>query len=192
MFLSPGRTRILSATRNLVRRDGYAAVSLRRIAAEAGYSPAGLYAHYPSLGGILDALADLVRQELAAALEKGAEKERDAVEQLVGVGMAYIRYGLDHPAEFELLFRLTRSRKKSRSDPTPSSFDLLRRLARAAAPGASTEEIDSACLGLWSSAHGLANLRAAHLAGVDCDWEVWSRRILHNQVGELPCTASSS
>ena len=192
MFVSPGQTRILSATRKLVRRDGYATVSLRQIAAEAGYSPAGLYAHYPSLGGILDALADVVRQELAAALEKAAEQDCGAAEQLVGVGMAYIRYGLDHPAEFELLFRFTQARKKSRSDPTPSSFDLLRRLARRAAPAASAEDIDSTCLGLWAAAHGLANLRTAHLAGVDCDWEDWSRRILHNQVRVLRCTGLSS
>jgi len=189
MFVSPGRARVLSATRSLVRKKGYAAVSLRQIAAEAGYSPAGLYAHFQGLNGIFEALADEVRRDLAAALEKAAQDAGDAADTLVSVGMAYIQFGLSHPAEFDLLFHVTRSRKKSRQDPLPSSFDLLRRLARRISPQASADDIDGACLGLWSAAHGLAVLRGVHLSGVDCDWQAWSRRILAAQIGRLTCAA---
>ncbi len=186
---TPSRSRILAAARRLVRRHGYAGVSLRRIAAEAAYRPAGLYAHFPGREGILGALADEVRGELGAALEGAAAGEAEPVAQLVAIGLAYIAFALEHPAEFELLFRFTRSRKRNLEDPSPSSLDLLRRIARAAAPGASAEEIDVACMGLWATVHGLANLRAYHLSDSACDWEAWSRQILRPQVERLLCAA---
>ncbi len=185
--LTSGQTRVISAARALVRRRGYADVSLRHIAAAARYSPAGLYAHFPGRDGILDALADVVRHDLAAALEGAAAQEADPLAQLVAIGLAYITFALEHPAEFELLFRFTRSRKRSLTDPLPSSFDLLRGIARRGAPAASANTIDVACLGFWSTAHGLANLRISHLAGVPGDWDVWSRQILQLHAEKLLC-----
>jgi AcrR family transcriptional regulator len=188
MFVSSqGQIRVLSAARKLVRRRGYAGVSLRQIAAAARYSPAGLYAHFTGLKAILDALADTVRGELGAVLEAAAARDDGPLSQLVEVGMAYIAFALDHPAEFELLFRHTRSRKRGAADPLPSSFDLLRRIARNLAPDATSDTIDLACLGLWSAAHGLATLRITHLAEMTCAWEAWSRRILRSQAEELLC-----
>ena len=190
MFVSPGQTRVISAARSLVRRRGYAEVSLRQIAAAAHYSPAGLYAHFPNRDGILDAVADAVRHDLAAILERAAAQQADPLSQLVVIGLAYIDFALEHPAEFELLFRSTRSRKRSRTDPLPSSFDLLRRIARRGAQAATTDAIDVACLGLWSAAHGLANLRISHLAGVPGDWNAWSRQILRQQAEKVLCPTS--
>ena len=188
MFVSTqGRTKVLSAARALVRRRGYAGVSLRQIAAAAKYSPAGLYAHFPGLAAILENLADCVRSELGQRLEGAAAREPDPLEQMAAVGMAYIAFAVEHPGEFELLFRHTKSRKRSMIDPRPSSFDLLRRIARRIAPDAPPDLIDTACLGLWSTAHGLAVLRITHLSGADFDWEAWSRRIVLSQARALLC-----
>jgi AcrR family transcriptional regulator len=189
MFVSPGQTRVISAARTLVRRRGYAGVSLRQIAAAARYSPAGLYAHFRGRDAILDALADAVRRDLAAALERAAAQETDPLTQLVAIGLAYITFAHEHPAEFEVLFRFTRSRKRSWTDPQPSSFDLLRRIVRRGAPTATADAIDVACLGLWSTAHGLANLRISHLAGIPGDWDAWSRQILRRQAEMILCPA---
>jgi AcrR family transcriptional regulator len=187
MIATPARSRILEATRSLVRRRGYAVVSLRQVAAAAGYSPAGLYAHFAGREAILDALADEVRTELAAALERAVEAQAEPVAQLVSLGEAYVAFALEHPAEFELLFRYTRTRKRSMSDPTPSSFDLLRRIVRRGAPVAGADEIDAACLGLWATAHGLANLRTFHLQDAGGEWEAWTRVILRRQAETALC-----
>lgn len=187
MFVSDGQGRILSAARGLVRRRGYAGVSLRRIAAAARYSPAGLYAHFPGLEGILDTLADAVREELGEALADAAASAADPKAQLAAVGQAYIAFAAAHPAEFELLFRHTRSRKRGPADPTPSSFDLVRDVARQAAPDVPADVLDRACLGLWATVHGLATLRITHLAQTNIDWEAWSSDILRAQVETLAC-----
>ncbi|HUJ42623.1 MAG TPA: TetR/AcrR family transcriptional regulator [Opitutaceae bacterium] len=189
MFATASKTQIIGAARKLVRRRGHAVVSLRQIAAAAGYSPAGLYAHFPGREGIMDEVADAVRGDLAAILERAAAEQAEPTAQLVAVGLAYITFALAHAPEFELLFRYTRSRKRSSVDPLPSSFDLLRRIVRRGTPSASAEEIDLACLRLWSTAHGLANLRAFHLSEFNCDWNAWTRQILQRQVEEVLCSA---
>lgn len=190
MFATPtaGQLRVLSAARSLIKNRGYAEVSLRQIAAEAGYSPAGIYAHFPGWEGILHGLAEVVRGELSAKLKEAAGQEADPGAQLVAIGLAYIAFAQAHPAEFDVLFRFTRSRKRAQTDPHPSSFDLLRQIARRGAPSATADEVDSACLGLWSTAHGLANLKMAHLADVPLDWDGYARRIFRNQIESLLCS----
>lgn len=177
-----GQRRVLKAARALVRKKSYAQVSLRDIASASGYSPAGLYAHFRGRDAILDALAGEVRAELGAALEAALREGAAPEESLVDVGCAYVGFAMARPAEFELLFRWTRSKKQHRADPSASPFDLLRRLARGARPDLDEEAIDTACLGLWSAAHGLAALRTSHLAGFPGDWALWCRRILEDHV----------
>lgn len=180
---SEGQKRVLKAARALIVKNGYAAVSLRNIAAAAKYSPAGLYAHFEGREAILLALASIVREELHAALLRARSTESDPKAQLVAMGTAYVGFALEHPAEFELLFRHTRSRRKSRDAVEPSTFDLLRDALGAMRPTATAEEIDLAGLGFWCTAHGLAGLRTSHLADFEGDWERWTRRVLEMQLG---------
>ncbi len=81
---------------------------------------------------------------MATTLECAAAEQAEPPAQLVAVALAYITFALYHAAEFELLFRYTRSRKRS-VDPSPSPFDLLRKIVRRGAPSASAEEIGLAC-----------------------------------------------
>jgi len=188
-YTTDGQTRVLRATRTLVAKRGYADVSLRDIAANAGYSPAGVYAHFRSRDAILDALADGVRAELYAELKKGASVEAQAADRLVNIGFAYVEFARLHPAEFELLFRWTRSRRRGRTDRRQSPFDLLKNVARQVHPEASEDEIELACLGLWTVAHGLACLRASHLASFSGDWNQWGRQLLRAQVEGALCAS---
>jgi AcrR family transcriptional regulator len=181
------QTHVVSAARMLVGKRGYALVSLRGIAAAAGYSPAGLYAHFPSREAILEALISQIRAELRAALERAVATATDPLRQLVALGCAYVSFAVAGPAEFELLFRQTRSRRRSRTDPIPSPFDLLRTVARRVRPRASEDQIDLAALGLWSAAHGLASLRTSHLADFTGDWETWTRQVIQAQVEGALC-----
>ena len=192
MFVVPttGQKRIVRAARILVVKRGYAGVSLRDIASTAGYSPAGLYAHFSGREAILQALADIVRAELQAALNDAVAAESDPVKQLVGLGCTYVSFACAQPAEFELLFRYARSRRKSRAAVTLSTFDLLRSVARRANPTLREDTLDIACLGLWSAAHGLAGLRTSHLADFPGDWNEWTRQVLQSQVEGSLCGRS--
>jgi AcrR family transcriptional regulator len=79
----PTRTTILAATRSLLERDGYDAVSLERVAQAAGVSRQAVYLHFGSKAGLLLALVDHADQEegLAEAL-RPIEEAGTAVEAL--------------------------------------------------------------------------------------------------------------
>ena len=189
MFASftEGQARILAAARKLVKRRGYPRVSLRDIAAEARYSPAGLYAHFPGRDAIFDTLADCIRAELSTALEGAAATESDPQASLLAIGMAYVTFALEHPAEFDLLFRYTRSRSKGQGNHRSPAFELLRQVTRRATPDASDEHIDLVCLGFWAAAHGFASLRTTHLAKYPGDWDAWTREALRLQIAKVVC-----
>ncbi|MTD17397.1 TetR family transcriptional regulator [Nakamurella sp. YIM 132087] len=68
------RERILRALRHLLATGGTDAVTLEAVAAQAGVSKGGLLYHFPSkaalYAGLLDAVRDSVRREMAEATER--------------------------------------------------------------------------------------------------------------------------
>ncbi len=189
VYQTRGRTRVLRAARALVVKRGHADVSLREIAAAAGYSPAGLYAHFPGRKAILEGLADGVREQLGAALERAGRGVADPIERLMALGLEYVDFAIAHPAEFELLFRWTRSRRRSAADERPSPLDVVRAAMRQALGGRGGTDPELASLGLWATAHGLANLRMSTLAGFPGDFRAWCREILRAQVEGARCVS---
>ena len=81
------RQRILSAAARLVDRDGPDALSLREVARESDYSPAGLYAYFTGRDGILAALAQRHAENLAAALADTPAE----VHPLLDVALTWLR-----------------------------------------------------------------------------------------------------
>ncbi len=58
------RERIVSATVELIERDGAEAVSMRRVAALLGVAPMSLYNHVPNKAALLDAVAERIMTEV--------------------------------------------------------------------------------------------------------------------------------
>ena len=92
------RARILSVAAKLVARDGPAVLSLREVARESGYSPAGLYAYFEGRDGILAALAERDAEALAAALDSAPAEDHP----LIDLGMAWLRFAKRHPGRLQL------------------------------------------------------------------------------------------
>ncbi|MFT5682580.1 MAG: AcrR family transcriptional regulator [Myxococcota bacterium] len=92
------RQRILSVAMRLVDRDGPDALSLREVARESRYSPAGLYAYFSGRDGILDALAHQHAASLVGALETAPAEEHP----LIDLGIAWLRFACEHPGRLQL------------------------------------------------------------------------------------------
>ena len=88
--------RIRDAALRLFARDGFAAVSMRQIAAEVGVQAGALYLYTPDKQTLLFELLREHMQELLAAWT--AEPKRGgAVERLEAFARFHIRYNLDRP-----------------------------------------------------------------------------------------------
>ncbi|MCX5540304.1 TetR/AcrR family transcriptional regulator [Paraburkholderia sp. CNPSo 3076] len=105
------RERILEAARRIVMREGFAALSMRKIADAIGYSPASLYLYFAGRDEIAEALGREGYAQLLAQLEPLA-LIADARERLHALAQAYVAYGCDHPQTYELIFMAHKARSE--------------------------------------------------------------------------------
>ncbi|BCF88748.1 MULTISPECIES: TetR/AcrR family transcriptional regulator [Paraburkholderia] len=97
------RTRILDAARRIVMREGFGALSMRKIADAIEYSPATLYLHFESRDAIARALCAEGYAQLLASFEPLIAIE-DAADRLKAIGRAYVAFGVAHPETYRLIF----------------------------------------------------------------------------------------
>jgi AcrR family transcriptional regulator len=94
---------ILPAAMAVLRRDGPAGLVMRNVAAEAGVTATALYRHFDSKDALVKAVVKeayrLFRQSLIADVTTG-----DAVVWLRVGFDRFLRFGLEHPNYYRLLF----------------------------------------------------------------------------------------
>lgn len=98
------RARILDAARRIVTRDGFQALSMRKLAEAIGYSAASLYLHFESRDEIARALGREGFAQLLAQLEPLAAIE-DPRERLHALAHAYVAFGCAHQQAYRLMYR---------------------------------------------------------------------------------------
>jgi AcrR family transcriptional regulator len=98
------RARIAQAARKLFQSEGYAAVSMRRLADEVGVTPMTLYAYYDAKADILRQLWAQIFEVVFERVEAAAAKSRDPRAQLHAASRAYVAYWLDHRDHYRIVF----------------------------------------------------------------------------------------
>ncbi|MFM0739757.1 TetR/AcrR family transcriptional regulator [Paraburkholderia xenovorans] len=97
------RERILDAARRIVMREGFAALSMRKIADAIEYSPATLYLHFASRDEIAQALCAEGYAQLLETFVPLVEIA-DPAGRLRALGRAYVAFGVAHPETYRLIF----------------------------------------------------------------------------------------
>jgi AcrR family transcriptional regulator len=97
------RGELLAAASRLLATEGPGALTVRRIASEAGYSTMGVYSRFGGKDGIVEALFVEGFEGLTAAME-AVPPGPDAEADLVACGVAYRRYSLEHPTSYAIMF----------------------------------------------------------------------------------------
>ncbi|NKJ45275.1 TetR family transcriptional regulator [Burkholderia sp. SG-MS1] len=97
------RERILDAARRIVMGEGFAALSMRKIADAIEYSPATLYLHFASRDEIAHALCAEGYAQLLQTFVPLAGIV-DPAERLKALGRAYVAFGVTHRETYRLIF----------------------------------------------------------------------------------------
>jgi AcrR family transcriptional regulator len=97
------RIQILDAARAIVVREGFDALSMRKIAGVVGYSPASLYLHFASRDAIAHALCGEGHAQLIESLQ-AHDGVAEPVERLKAMAHAYVEFALAHPQVYRLIF----------------------------------------------------------------------------------------
>jgi AcrR family transcriptional regulator len=164
------RGALIEAAEAVIRERGVDGFSLRETARRAGVSPAAPGHHFKDARGLLTAVAAKAYREFGDALE-AASSAAEPDGRIRAQGIAYVRFALDQPAKFDLLWR------KALIDDSDSdylaagerAFLILDRAARGEQPR-STGDLDPALapsIAAWSLVHGFAGLAREGVFGTD-------------------------
>lgn len=171
------RRALLDAAIESIAETGPVALSLRDLARRTGVSHAAPAYHFGDKAGLLAALAadgfDLLADALGQAATKGG---------LLDIGVAYVRFAVDHPAHFEVMFRpalysggaadvvAARGRARAALEAGIRGLPAEQRGGDARATG----------LAAWSIVHGFASLWLGKAFGgeLGADPELAARRII--------------
>ncbi|HXM81373.1 MAG TPA: WHG domain-containing protein [Burkholderiales bacterium] len=140
------RAALLRAAGKRLEKQGIAALSLRGAARRAGVSHNAPYRHFADREALLAALAAEGFHLLGQELDKASGRE---------MGEAYVRFALQHPQRFRLMFggRIALDKHPQLRAAASSAFDQLQ-----AAFSGYVLDARTAAAAAWSLVHGLSHL----------------------------------
>jgi AcrR family transcriptional regulator len=160
----------------LLEQEGHSDFSLRDLARRVGVSAAALYAHFADKGALLAAIATVGFGQLREALEVTIRDEGDLMEQFLHMGWAYVRFGIERPALYKLMFASEDLPAKCDEYPeleaaAEAAFGtltgVLEHLQRRGLVRAGDPEADG--LSVWAHVHGLTSLIITGRVECACD-----------------------
>ena len=159
------REALLDAAVEIIREKGIGFVSLREVARRARVSHAAPAHYFRNKSGLFAAFAAHGYQRMAAGVVAAMERAgtRDAPTALEVLGAAYVRFAIENPELFTMMFRPQAAGapedaalRAARDSAFGVLEDALRRCARDGwLPGISPE---LGAIAAWSIMHGLAAL----------------------------------
>ncbi len=160
------RMELIAAADRLLLEQGIEAFSLREVARMVGVSPAAPAHHFKDSAGLLTEVAILGFKELSRYLEAWDDKAGiDPIARLHSQGQGYIRFALDHPGRFQLMFRKEKLRPcDDLKMAAEKASSYLRRAVCAHLQVSETEigpKETATILLAWSTVHGFAQLAIA-------------------------------
>jgi len=154
-----------AASRLFFEQGGAEGMTMRAVAAAAGVSPPAVYLHFADKDELIFAVCQDVFNQLDRALEAAVEGTDDLIEGMKARGRAYVRFGLEHPDHYRVLFMQAPGNQPHHYGPeevrASAAFGhLMSSVADLTADSRVREGIDPYELALdcWAYVHGLTSL----------------------------------
>src|ERR1051326_3303849 len=193
------REEILAAAERLLIETGdQEAVSIRAVADAVGVTPPSIYLHFADKTELIFAICAKHFAELDRVLEEAAAGAADPLESIRLAGRASVRFGVDHPEEYRILFM-------TRPAATPEEWNEARAIesasfhhllppVQAAIDAGSIGALDplTVSFGLWAAVHGLTSLLVAKPAMLGPYQDALIDHVIDVQIAGLPTARNTS
>ncbi|MEM7275104.1 MAG: TetR/AcrR family transcriptional regulator [Actinomycetota bacterium] len=157
------REALLDAVGETIAEKGVAGVSLREAARRAGVSHGAPAHHFGDKLGLLTAYSTRGFQLFGERMRAAAESAAEPGQRLNAIGVEYLRFALEEPAYFEVMFRsdMHASDDDTFQATSKGAFGILADVAAEASQD-DCDDNDPLVLALksWALVHGLASLWA--------------------------------
>ena len=158
------RRALLQGATELLAEGGPAHLTMRGAAQRAGVSPAAPYRHFTDKRAMLAAVAEegflaLERACMAAVADGG----HDPIESHWRRGVAYVRFAIDNPAHYRVMFGPEIPDKRAYENlycAATAAYEALRSSLRECVSAGffGADEIELRAMRAWAVVHGLASL----------------------------------
>ena len=187
------RQAILDAARELITERGAYNLSLRAIARQIEYSPAGLYEYFSSKDDIIAAVVEDGFARFANDLFS-VPQTLPPSEYLHELGLAYVRFAVQNPQHFMLIFNTISIHGEGErgvyiSEGTFQALTSGLQRAQNAGEIHASHDLRLLSYSAWSLVHGMATLQLTQLRSEDADWEAATQKALHLWFGSLQLPA---
>ena len=99
------RQALLEAALHLITERGVDSFTLREVARQAGVSHAAPYHHFADKSALVEAVVVESFHAFATALREATTPSGTALDNLIAIGKAYVRFAIEHSASFRLMYR---------------------------------------------------------------------------------------
>ena len=161
------REEILEATeRLLVETGSEEAVSIRAVARATGVTPPSIYRHFEDKTHLMFEVCARQFEVLDEVLQQAVAGIEDPVEAMAARGRAYVRFGVEHPEHYRIMFMgpaYTTPDQWTDIIGTGSFAHLIEGIQRLIDTGRIDAGADSytTALHVWANIHGLTSLLVA-------------------------------
>lgn len=155
------RRKILDAARELFATEGYANVTMRKIAEAIEYSPTAIYGHFEDKDDLVQAICHEDFARLLAVFD-GVAAPADPIERIRLMGRGYARFAQANPNHYRFMFMTPGKFEHPHEvgDPGQQSFRRLLAAVEEAMAQGRLRPVDpvAASQVLWASLHGAVSL----------------------------------
>jgi len=158
------RAALLTEAAAMITEGGTEGVTMREMGRRLGVSRAAPYRHFPDKTALLVAVAAAGFDRLTDRLQKiDAAAPRSGVERFRSMGEAYVRFALENPAHYRLMYgeeALAREDVPELREAANALFEQLVDLIKTHQRGGGIKRQDprTQAYVAWSAVHGLASL----------------------------------
>jgi AcrR family transcriptional regulator len=172
------REKILNAATDLLLQQGLEAFSMRKLADQIGYTATTLYIHFPDREGLLGEVVDRQFFQFRKNFER-IGKIIDPIERLREMGMAFVRFGVEHCDHYRLMFltslhSIPKGRFLEKGNPSQDCYAYLRATVSEGLDAHrfrhEFKSADEVAQIFFAGVHGVVSL---HIVKGNDDWVKW-------------------
>jgi AcrR family transcriptional regulator len=158
---------ILDAARDILVREGYEGLSMRKVAEKIDYSPTAIYLHFKDRDDLVFRVCEELMAGLVRELETVVDRYADPLVALKKGLRRYVDFGRQHPQHYQATFGISHGQDPKNDarylEPGAMSmqaFGFLPRLVTECVKQKKLAKVDvhAASCALWAGIHGITSL----------------------------------